>query len=1051
MKSTTEKFWENGLYKRGFALANDKSVFYGKLPKHWKTTNLPDRRCIAYDPENTLVCAERKNVWVCLCGSYCMDTTAGHMNMQLIVDNLMKALLVSDESFYDYLDELNGRFVCIYSKKGIVSILNDATASRSVYYAVGQEVVASHYNLVHDLVPTEEDPFWKKYCEWVDDKKKEHKAWPWVMPGDRTPWANIKILPPNHKIILPTMQSVRFYPRRPMPETDIGMATSQIANILAKEAETLTQYFSVYQSLTAGSDTRITLAAMKNVADKAVFFTYHDARLRKGEYESEDRLQNFEKAKEICERENLDLREIIIPETPVNPALKDILNRNHYHKSISLLLDAYADLFHSGSIHLRSNLIEIIRGNEHAPLNTIDPDKTNIGEYFASLNGYNKSYKYAPEAASIFADYFSGSALNNIYDYPLSQLFYWEYRIGAWLSGAILMESDLVCDTFQLFNCRKILNIGLALPAHYRNRSILYDTLIKKLWPELLNYGLPNQKGSLFDLLNRGEIKGGQVAFDDKIECFSGNIHDGERRVSAIFEPYAQGINFGFAANKLKRGDFCSFRTTHRVEKDFNYFYQLEAKNSWVQGAGGGIVYELLINGQPVYKLSTVSCYYVNQIRYSFKASETRTNTIELRLRAERDFGAVHNGNIDVRCLELKRDFGNEYDYKPSLIDTVHAVKEQDTRLKIERLTETSVPTPATAQQPLQKRIQAPDNETHTSYSALFELQQAINSQVDINNLGKTRSELIYGADKSYLEDRGIFIDLENITMLPNGRFRTKLHGVEFDCLFHLKKGKPLYVIFSGSKTSAPPVFKRWSWYNIFGGSVLNIADPSYALNEKLYLGWYYGTETQNYREFIAEIVCKIASFLNVRNEDIYFYASSGGGPAAIQCASIIEGSTAMAINPQIFLELYHYAPTFRQLTGIDLAKEDPWHRQDVSYYLLNSPKSNFILIENLQSEDDTVQYYALEKKLGASFKYGITRLNNLGIWLYDANTQNSPTHNAQEDQTLYFAIDYLAKSMKTCTDWEHLEELYLIISELWRTQWQLRDSVAEQQKKNSN
>ena len=201
----------------------------------------------------------------------------------------------------------------------------------------------------------------------------------------------------------------------------------------------------------------------------------------------------------------------------------------------------------------------------------------------------------------------------------------------------------------------------------------------------------------------------------------------------------------------------------------------------------------------------------------------------------------------------------------------------------------------------------------------------------------------------------------------------------------------------------------------------------------------------------IADIVLKIANFLKVENNDVYFYGSSGGGTAAIHCAGLIQNSTAMAINPQIFLELYHYAPTFRQLTGIDLAKEDPWHRQDVSYFLLNSPKSNFILIENLQSEDDTVQFYALEKKLGASFKYGITRLNNLGIWLYDANTQNSPTHNAQEDQTLYFAIDYLAKSMKTCTDWEHLEELYLIISELWRTQWQLRDSIAEQQKKNSN
>lgn len=1044
MKTTAEKFWEKGLYKRGFVIATERALFVGKLPKYWQIIDLPNQSCIAYDPENTLVFSEKKEVWVCLCGSYCMDTTAGHMDMQLIVDNLAKALFVSDESFYDYLDELNGRFVCIFSKKGSVSVLNDATASRSVYYATDREVIASHYNLVHDIVATQEDPFWEKYCEWVDDKKKERKPWPWVMPGDRTPWANIKILPPNHKIILPAMQSVRFYPRCPMPETNIEAATSLIANTLSKETETLTQYFSVYQSLTAGSDTRITLAAMRNVAKKAVFFTYHDARTRKGEYESEDRLQNFEKAKEICERENLCFREIVIPETPIDPALKDVLNRNHYHKSISLLLDAYADLFHNGSIHLRSNLIEIIRGNEHAPLNTVDPNKTDIGEYFASLNGYNRSYKYAPEAASIFSDYYSASALDNLYDYPMSQIFYWEYRIGSWLSGAILMENDLVCDTFQLFNCRKILNVGLALPSHYRNRSILYDTLIKKLWPELLNYGLPNQKVPLFDLLNRNEIKGGQVAFDNKIEYFSGNVYDKERRVSAIFEPYAQGLNFGFAANKLNRGDFCSFRTTHRTEKDLNYFYQLEVKNTWVQGAGGGIVYELLINKQPVYKLSTISCYYVNQIRYSFKASETRTNTIEFRLRAERDIGAIHNGNIDVRCLELKRDFGNEYDYKPSLIDTIHAVKEQDTRLKIEKLTKSSLSNLPTAHRPSEK---VPDNETPTKYSALFELQQVVNSQVDINNLGKTRSELIYGADKSYLEDRAIFIDLENITMLPNGRFRTKLHGVEFDCLFHLKKGMPLYVIFSGSKTSTPPVFKRWSWYNIFGGSVLNIADPSYALNEKLYLGWYYGTATQNYRDFIAEMVCKIASFLNVRNEDIYFYASSGGGPAAIQCASIIEGSTAMVINPQIFLELYHYAPTFRQLTGIDLSKEDPSHRQDVSYYLLNSPKSNFLLIENLQSEDDTLQFYALEKKLGTSFKYGITRLNNLGIWLYDANTKNSPTHNAQEDQTLYFAIDYLAKSMKTCTDWDHLEELYLVISELWRTQWQLRDSLALQKK----
>ena len=1045
MKTTAEKFWEKGLYKRGFVIATERALFVGKLPKYWQIIDLPNQSCIAYDPENTLVFSEKKDVWVCLCGSYCMDTTAGHMDMQLIVDNLAKALFVSDESFYDYLDELNGRFVCIFSKKGSVSVLNDATASRSVYYATDREVIASHYNLVHDIVATQEDPFWEKYCEWVDDKKKERKPWPWVMPGDRTPWANIKILPPNHKIILPAMQSVRFYPRCPMPETNIEAATSLIANTLSKETETLTQYFSVYQSLTAGSDTRITLAAMRNVAKKAVFFTYHDARTRKGEYESEDRLQNFEKAKEICERENLCFREIVIPETPIDPALKDILNRNHYHRHITPLLMPYAELFPKGSIHLRSNLIEIIRGNEHAPLNTVDPNKTDIGEYFASLNGYNRSYKYAQEVASIFSDYYSASALDNLYDYPMSQMFFWEYRLGYWMSGAALTESDLVCDTFQLFNCRKILNVGLALPAHYRNRSILYETLIKKLWPELLNYGLPNLKEPLFDLLNRNEIKGGQVAFDNKIEYFSGNVHDKERRVSAIFEPYAQGLNFGFAANKLKRGDFCSFRTTHRTEKDLNYFYQLEVKNTWVQGAGGGIVYELLINNNCVYKMSTVAGYFVNQIRYSFKASQAKTNTIELRLRAEKDFQtSVYNGTLDVRCLELKRDYSMEYSYIPALFDTIHLIKEQDEERKMDALAKIySAQFENISQKNTPQTFAAKPNFS----SSLNQLRLPISSQNDISLLEKARTDILFERDHSYLDDHDIEIGIENIKEIPNGRFQIKYQGVVFDCLFHLKEHMPLYVVLSGAKANNPPEFRRWSWHNVFNGSMLCIADPSYMQNDKLYLGWYYGTKSHCYRKMIADIVLKIANFLKVENNDVYFYGSSGGGTAAIHCAGLIQNSTAIAINPQIFLELYHYAPTFRQLTGIDLAKEDPWHRQDVSYFLLNSPKSNFILIENLQSEDDTVQFYALEKKLGASFKYGITRLNNLGIWLYDANTQNSPTHNAQEDQTLYFAIDYLAKSMKTCTDWDHLEELYLVISELWRTQWQLRDSLALQKK----
>ena len=71
-----------------------------------------------------------------------------------------------------------------------------------------------------------------------------------------------------------------------------------------------------------------------------------------------------------------------------------------------------------------------------------------------------------------------------------------------------------------------------------------------------------------------------------------------------------------------------------------------------------------------------MECYFVNQIGYYFKANNDQINEVLIRLRAEKDFDhPCYNGVIDLRCLEMKRDYAREYKRAPVILDTLGRVK----------------------------------------------------------------------------------------------------------------------------------------------------------------------------------------------------------------------------------------------------------------------------------------------------------------------------------------------------------------------------------------
>ena len=323
------------------------------------------------------------------------------------------------------------------------------------------------------------------------------------------------------------------------------------------------------------------------------------------------------------------------------------------------------------------------------------------------------------------------------------------------------------------------------------------------------------------------------------------------------------------------------------------------------------------------------------------------------------------------------------------------------------------------------------------------EFNVKITSENDVHALNETRTELIKKNDKSLLNETDITLEYDRYNSVFDGRYRVVCEGVPFDCFFKQKKQKKLYVFLSGAKTASGPEFKRWSYYTMLDGSMLNIADPMYQENEDLMLGWYYGKQNQDYRIFVVEIVKRTAEILDIKSEDIVFISSSGGGAAILECAAMIEGSTAVSINPQIDLDLYFYARTFKEKLGIDF-NNDPFKRSQGAYWIKSAPNTRFVLIVNQRSQEDLEQLNKFKKQINISTElhYGINVYENVVIWLYSADNEQHVPHSAQEDKPLFLAIKNLIDNLDTDLTTEERKTNYLIISELWEHIWALKSML---------
>jgi hypothetical protein len=357
---------------------------------------------------------------------------------------------------------------------------------------------------------------------------------------------------------------------------------------LSRQITTLTKKFKLLTSLSAGLDSRATLALLKNDVSEVLFFTYFKEN-DNGEDDMNSRVLNIDRdtAADIAANLNLPYTLLPLDYAEINSAdyqdFESILKENtylhhNYYLAYKYLLELPAD-----RLHLRSNINEIFKHFYRKQMALPE-----------SISAQMMTVCYAKNAAedtfvqSCFQDFIETVKFEQCLNYDPYDLFYWEYRLGVWHSS-VLLESDIAHDTFCLFNNRWLLTRILALPPSRISEFYILHRLIDENWPILNHWpinGITTEPQPL--------LPGGLSLQNVQIEGYSLNYS----ALPVHIHKEDQQVLFYLDVNAPKTGDRAVLAQTLNVEPRQGYFLSLEMQSPYLRRKlHGRIRYEVLLDG----------------------------------------------------------------------------------------------------------------------------------------------------------------------------------------------------------------------------------------------------------------------------------------------------------------------------------------------------------------------------------------------------------------------------------------------------------------------
>ncbi len=475
--------WKNSVYTYGYLLTRDGQRAVQRLPElsGWRKQQIrnytlfvhPEQRSFCYDtPERTFL-------------------LVGHaynpFSMTADEDQILEqfaSLEYGSDAFRDSFDQLTGVFFFAAMEDGKVTATCDCAGMLGANYAIVNQTqcFSAYSQMIADIYDLKEDPYVTKM-----KKSKLFHWYGWYLPGDLTPYAEIKRIIPNTEVCLKDSEATihRFYPRKPYTAACGEAYDAQVKRICAIMNNNLRLIADKWRnpaiSLTGGTDSKTTLACAKGVQDRFSYFSYISL-----PREETDALA----AQSICKALHLKHKIYRVDTEPAHFAdfeeVSALLERhyaflgkantNDICKRIELKNQFDYD------VEVKSWVSEVARasryeryGRKSFPKKIRPRMLTSMYKVFAFNRGD------AVKTDKRFKDYLVNSGLKQAIDktgYPWTEFFVWEIVFGGWGGLTLTGEHMLTNEITVPYNNRALLDLMLRTPLEKRMHDHLHKDMI---------------------------------------------------------------------------------------------------------------------------------------------------------------------------------------------------------------------------------------------------------------------------------------------------------------------------------------------------------------------------------------------------------------------------------------------------------------------------------------------------------------------------------------------------------------------------------------------
>lgn len=456
---------ENLLYRRQFILGPEE---ISNRP-NWNKYNILDKYFLYTHPDLVQSEFSEGKKRIILLGDMYDPENKDHSNLD-IISNILQydSPIEIIESSFKYA----GRFACVVILESSVFIFNDASASRKVYYTTETDNIwcASQPHVLEEFcnIPKSNSEQLLKFYQ-----SKEFQKHQKVNIINNTSYDSIKQLLPNHYLDLQTKKHIRFWPSKRNKLVSLNEGVEMGAKILSGILTSANERNELMMALTAGNDTRLLLAASREVSDNVFYYINKIPRY-------DEKHQDLIIPQRICDKIGRKFNILEFSKEVNDEEFKKIYLQNNLfanERNLPLIYNTYYKRF-PNKINMPGRFSDIARNFFNTYRKDITPELLATFWEYKDIDYVIEEYRKWLSIAG---------PLSKEHNHNILELFNWEERNGN-LYTAFQVDKDIAQEEFTPYNCRRLMEVFLSVPNKYRDMhtNVYFRAMMKHMWPELV-------------------------------------------------------------------------------------------------------------------------------------------------------------------------------------------------------------------------------------------------------------------------------------------------------------------------------------------------------------------------------------------------------------------------------------------------------------------------------------------------------------------------------------------------------------------------------------